>query len=135
MPPPTLAERASGAKAFAAMLYYGQPFFREVFFAPMELVDPTGRRIMEAFKRVQMISAKPGVTDRPFGAFMQGLQNAYRNPVGRALLGGLITRIAGMEPRFMEQIPTEAEMENARGLSFEELADEALAVKGESARA
>jgi len=130
-PAAPLQERVRGAKAFGLMLFYGQPFFREVFFAPMERVDPSGRRILEAFKRVQMVSAKPGVAERPFGAFMLGLQNAYRNPVGRALLGGLLARIAGMEPRFMEQIPTEAEMDRARGQSFDELAQEALEVKGD----
>lgn len=130
-PVPSLAERARGAKAFGLMLYYGQPFFREVFFKPMDCVDPSGHRILEAFKRVQMVSAKPGVSDRPFGAFMLALQNAYRNPLGRALLGGLLTRIAGMEPRFMEQIPTEREMEAAREMTFDQLAEEALAVKGD----
>ena len=130
-PAAPLQERVRGAKAFGLMLYYGQPFFREVFFAPMERVDPSGRRLLEAFKRVQMVSAKPGIADRPFGAFMLGLQNVYRNPVGRALLGGLLARIAGMEPRFMEQIPTEAEMDRARGQSFDELAQEALEVKGD----
>ncbi|HEX8791700.1 MAG TPA: hypothetical protein VF765_12180 [Polyangiaceae bacterium] len=128
-PSPSLDERVRGAKALAMMLYYGQPFFREVFFAPMDLVDPTGKRILEAFKRVQMVSAKPGISRRPFGAFMLTLQNAYKNPLGRKLLGRALTRIAGMEPRFMEQIPTDAELARAGRMSFDELAQEALAVK------
>ena len=70
-----------------------------------------------------------GWADRPFGAFMLGLQNAYRNPVGRALVGGLLARIAGMEPRFMEQLTTDAEMDRARKMSFDELADDALLAK------
>jgi hypothetical protein len=123
------AERARGARAFATMLYYGQPFFRQVFFAPMERVDPSGRRILEAFRRVQMISAKPGVSDRPFGAFMLTLQNIYRNRMGKALVGGLVTRVAGMEPRFMEAIATEADLARASRMSFDELAEDALAVK------
>jgi hypothetical protein len=123
------AERVRGARAFATMLYYGQPFFRQVFFAPMERVDPSGRRILEAFRRVQMISAKPGVKDRPFGAFMLALQDIYRNPVGKALVGGLVTRVAGMEPRFMEAIATDADMARASRMTFDELAEDALAVK------
>jgi hypothetical protein len=121
--------RLRGARAFALMLYYGQPFFREVFFGPMELVDPSGHRLLEAFRRVQMISAKPGVSDRPFGAFMLVLQNIYRNPVGKALLGGLVTRISGMEPRFMEAVATEADLARASRMTFDELAEDALAVK------
>jgi hypothetical protein len=124
-----VAAQVRGARAMALMLYYGQPFFREVFFGPMERVDPSGRRILEAFRRVQMISAKPGVTDRPFGAFMLALQNIYRNPLGKALVGGFVTRVAGMEPRFMEAIATEADLARASRMTYDELAEDALAVK------
>lgn len=125
-------ERLRGARAFAQMLYWGQPFFREVFFRPMDRVDPSGARMIEAFRRVQMIGAKPGVNDRPFGKFMQTLQNVYRHPVGRRLVGGVVARVAGLEPRFMEQVATEADMARARGMTFAELADDALAVKGDA---
>jgi hypothetical protein len=128
-PAPSLEARVRGARAMGLMLYYGQPFFREVFFGPMELVDPTGHRLREAFRRVQMVSAKPGVSDRPFGAFMLALQNIYRNPVGRALVGGLVTRLAGTDPRFMEAIATEADLARAGRMTFDELAADALAVK------
>jgi hypothetical protein len=124
-----LQERLRGARAMATMLFYGQPFFREVFFAPMERVDPTGRRLREAFRRVQMISAKPGVLDRPFGAFMQQLQLWYRKPLPRKLVGGLLSRVAGVEPRFMEAIATDDDMARASRMSFDELAQDALAVK------
>jgi hypothetical protein len=128
-PSQSLDESLRGAKALGLMLYYGKPFFREVFFAPMDLVDPTGKRILEAFKRVQFVSAKPGIARRPFGAFMLTLQNAYKNPLGRKLLGRVLTRLAGMEPRFMEQIPTDEELARAGKMTFDELAQEALAVK------
>ena len=128
-PRATLGERARGARAMAVMLYLGKPFFHDVFFAPMDRVDPSGRRIREAFRRVQMISAKPGVSRRPFGAFMLALRDLYNRPMGRALLGGLLTRLAGMEPRFMENIPTPDEMARAGRMSFDELAEEALTVK------
>jgi len=126
---PNLAERVRGARAMATMLYFGKPFFHDVFFAPMERVDPSGMRMREAFKRVQMIGAKPGVSRRPFGAFMLNVRRIYNTPVGRTLLGGLLSRVAGTEPRFMEDIPTPAEMASAARMSFDELAAEALAVK------
>jgi hypothetical protein len=124
-----LGERLRGAKAMALMLYLGKPFFHDVFFAPMDRVDPSGRRIREAFKRVQMLAAKPGVTRRPFGAFMIAMRDLYNTRMGRALLGRVLTRVAGMEPRFMENIPTPDEMARAGQMSFDELAEEALAVK------
>jgi hypothetical protein len=131
-PAPGPADRARGARALALMLYHGQPFFRQVFFAPMDRIDPGGTRIREAFKRVQMISAKPGVGRRPFSAFMTGLQHTYNHPLGRVLLGPAVTRITGMEPRFLEQIPTEDELDRASRMTFDELAREALSVKDKS---
>jgi hypothetical protein len=132
LPAAPLGERLRGAKVMAQMLYLGKPFFHDVFFAPMDRVDPSGRRLREAFKRVQMLASKPGVARRPFGAFMIALRDLYNTRLGRALLGRVLTRLAGMEPRFMENIPTPAEMERAGQMSFDELAEEALAVKDTS---
>lgn len=131
-PRQTLAQRAAGAKALARMLYFGKPFFRDVFFAPMERLDPSGRRILEAMKRAQLLSTKPGVSRRPFGAFVIGLRRIYNHPVGRVLLGRVAARLAGMEPRFMENIASEQELAQAARMSFDELAEEALAVKAAS---
>src|SRR5438067_2422315 len=54
-PSRSAAQQAAGARAFAAMTMWGRPFFRDVFFAPMLHVDPSGRRIREAFKRMQLL--------------------------------------------------------------------------------
>jgi hypothetical protein len=126
---PPLAERARGVKAMALLIYLGKPFFHDVFFAPMDRVDPSGRRLREAIKRVQMLAAKPGVSRRPFGAFMIAVRNLYNTRLGRTLLGPVLARVAGMEPQLMENIPTPDEMARAGTMSFEELADEALAAK------
>jgi hypothetical protein len=128
-PRQSLVERARGAKALGIMLYLGQPFFRDVFFAPMDLVDPSGLRLREAFKRLELLSAKPGVSRRPFGAFMIGLRDVYNHPIGRRLLGRVAARLAGVDPRFMEHIASEDEMARAGRMSFDALADEALAAK------
>jgi len=125
----SLAERARGAKALGLMLYLGQPFFRDVFFAPMDLVDPSGLRLREAFKRLELLSAKPGVTRRPFGAFMISLRNVYNHPIGRRLLGRVTARLAGVDPRFMEKLASDDEMKRAGRMSFDALAEEALAAK------
>jgi hypothetical protein len=128
-PRPSLAERARGARAMAQMLYLGKPFFQDVFFRPMELVDPTGKRIEEAFRRVQMISAKPGVGRRPFGAFMLAVRDLYNTRLGKRVLGRVLSRVAGIEPRLMENLPSAEQMRRAGAMSFDELAEEALSVK------
>lgn len=128
-PRQSLLERARGARALGVMLYLGQPFFRDVFFAPMDLVDPSGLRLRETFKRLELLSAKPGVSRRPFGAFMIGLRDVYNHPIGRRLVGGVAARLAGVDPRFMEHIASRDEMARAGGMSFDALAEEALAAK------
>jgi hypothetical protein len=122
-------ETALAYKNFAAVLYYAQPFIRDVFLEPMERVDPDGMRLEEAFKRFQQLGTKPGVADRPFGRFLITLQDLYHHPIVGRLFGRLIVRIAGVGDRFLQRLNTEAELAAASAKSYEELAREALAVK------
>ena len=127
-PRPSVAERLRGARAMGQMLYLGQPFFRDVFFQPMARVDPTGKRIEEVFRRIQWLRAKD-VGKRPFGRFMLAVRDLYNTRAGRAVLGPLLARVAGIEPRLMEDLATADQMRRAATMSFDELAEEALAVK------
>ena len=126
---PSARTRAKAWWAFANVVYYAKPFFRDVFFLPMERVDPNGTRLREAIRRFQLLGAKPGVAERPFGKFILALQAIFVHPIGGPLLGGLASRLAGMEPRFMEQLNTDEELERAKHTSYEQLADDALSVK------
>jgi hypothetical protein len=125
-------ETATAWWTFGAMIYYAQPFIHDVFLEPMEFVDPSGQRILEAFKRFQQLGAKPGVSERPFGRFLVGLQDLYHHPVIGPLFGGVLTRVAGVSDRFLRRLNTEAELAEAAAKSYEELAKEALAVKKSS---
>src|SRR5690606_16577332 len=73
-PPKPLRQRIAALWAFAGVIYYARPFFHDVFFQPMKMVDPEGKRLREAFKRFQLLSAKPGVAARPFTKFLLGIQ-------------------------------------------------------------
>jgi hypothetical protein len=125
----TLAERATATRAFWGVIAHATPFFRGMFFEPMSRVDPSGVRLREAVKRFQLLGAKPGVKDRPFAKFMDNLQHAYEKPALRALFGPVIVRLAGVPPQFVKQLNSETELALASSMSFEALADEALAVK------
>ena len=57
-PPLSPAEKARGAATFARMLYYGQPFISDVFLSPMSHLDPRGKRLRDAFKRMQILGKK-----------------------------------------------------------------------------
>jgi hypothetical protein len=128
-PLPSLEERARTAWTFTNMMYYAQPFIRDVFIQPMELVDPRGTRLREAFKRMQLMGMKQPEARRPFSRFLRVLQDLFNNPVVRPVFGGLIARIVGVGPKFLERMYTDEEVARARRMSYDELAEEALAAK------
>ncbi len=129
-PRPSIGDVARAARAVAGVLYHGAPFFKAVFFEPMQRVDPTGKRLAEAFKRIQLIAAKPKVRKNPFIKVMLGIQTLYNDhPLVRAAFGPVLERIAGVEGSVLKRLYTEAEHRRAQRMSFDELADEALQAK------
>lgn len=131
----SVAETAAAWRTFATMLFYAQPFIRDVFIRPMDFVDPSGVRLREAFKRFQQLGAKPGVSDRPFGKFVLTLQDLYHHPVAGPLFGRGIARVAGVGERFLQRLNSEAELAEAATKSYDQLAEEALQVKAASSGA
>ena len=129
----SMGNRARAWWAFAHVLYYAKPFFRDVFFLPMSRVDPTGTRLREAIRRFQLLGEKPGVGDRPFGRFLLTMQDVFNHPVAGKVLGPLAARLAGMEPEFMAQLNSEGERARAKTMSYAAMAEEALAAKGADA--
>jgi hypothetical protein len=129
-PRPNLQHRLKASWALLNVIWRGAPFFKDVFFEPMRIVDPTGRRLKEAFKRIQMLSQKPGVQDHAFTRFMIGLQDVYNDrPVMRVLFGRWIERIVGVSPELITRLYTEEELTRVRAMSYDELAEEALRAK------
>ena len=128
-PPGPLGERAAAWWTFANVIYRAQPFFRDVFFAPMERIDPTGKRLREAVRRIQLLGAKPGAQRRPFGRFLQAVQDVYMNPAARRVLGPVLSRLAGVDASLVERLNDEGELAKARAASYDQLAEDALAQK------
>ncbi len=122
-------ERAAGVRAFAAMTYWGRPFFRDVFFAPMARVDPSGLRLREAWKRMQLLGARPGVGDLPLARFFNTLMDLYNHPLAGPRAKEALSRLAGTEPELMERLATEEELARAAKMSFDDLARDALEAK------
>ena len=128
-PRPSLADRARGAAAMAKVFYTARPFFADVFFGPMDIVDPSGHRLLEAFKRVQLIGAKPEVAARPFPRFAQALGDLANHPVyGRAFVP-IVERVLGVDRRVIGILYDDREEAWARAASFDAMAEEALAAK------
>jgi hypothetical protein len=128
-PRPSARQLAAGVRALVTMMWHARPFLREVFLAPMDRTDPSGRRIQEAFKRIQLIMRKPTVARQPFSRFMIGAQELYNHPIAGKLLAPLLLRALGAEDRAARYLFTQEELERAQKMSFEELAEDALAAK------
>lgn len=127
-PSPPLADRVRGAAALARVMWFAQPMLRGVFLAPMEKTDPQGRRMREAFKRMQLLSRKPTVARLPFIRFMLAMQDVLQTPVGR-LFKGVLLRIMGGDERAVQVLYTDEDLARTREMSFDEMAEEALAAK------
>lgn len=132
-PRKTPTELARAAVAFSGMILTAKPFIRDVFVDPMTRVDPARRRMREAFKRMQLLGARPGVADRPFPTFLRYLQQMYvlseRHPLTHRLFGGLAERLVGVPGEYLEDLATVEEREVASRMTMDELAKDALAAK------
>jgi hypothetical protein len=127
--PRQAAVTVQAAWTFARLIFLARPFIQQIFFDPMSRLDPRGHRLREALKRVQVLAAKPGVVDRPFGRYLQTIQTLYHLPVVGQVLSGVLGRLAGLAPEYLARLNTDEELAHASGQSFQELADDVLAVK------
>ncbi|MCA9606581.1 MAG: hypothetical protein KC619_13340 [Myxococcales bacterium] len=128
-PKKTAEEQAKSFLALATMLFYAAPFFKKVFFGPMELTDPSGHRLTEAFKRMQLLGKKPGVSERPFSKFVMTVHTLFNDPVFGKLLGPLLSRLIGLPGYVLADLHTEEEQARYARMSFDELAADALQAK------
>ena len=128
-PRPSVREFAEGLRTIATMMWHAKPFLQQVFIAPMDRTDPTGKRIAEAFKRIQLIMRKPTVARQPFSRFMLGMQRLYNHPVAGRVFGPLLLRGLGANEHAARYLFTQEELARTKRMSFDELAEEALAVK------
>ncbi len=126
---PTVREFVAGTRAIAKMMWHAKPFLQQVFLAPMDRTDPSGRRIAEAFKRVQLLMRKPTVARQPFSRFMLAMQNAYNHPILGKLFGPVLLRALGADPRAAVFLFTRDELARSQRQTFDEMAEDALAAK------
>ncbi len=128
-PRPGLGELVRGARALGAMMWHARPFLQQVILAPMDRSDPSGRRIHEAYKRIQLVLRKPTVARTPFSRFMIAMQAAYNHPLVGRVFGPLLLRALGAEDRAARILFTREELARTQRMTFDELAEEALAAK------
>ncbi|HWO17686.1 MAG TPA: hypothetical protein VNO30_02885 [Kofleriaceae bacterium] len=122
-------EIARATRMIAAMMWHAKPFLQEVFLGPMDRTDPSGRRVQEAFKRIQLVLRKPTVARTPFSRLIIGMQTAYDHPLVRRVLGPVLLRALGAEDRAARILFTREELARTQAMTFDELAEDALAAK------
>jgi len=128
-PRPPLREMIRMTRVLATMMWHAKPFLEQVFLKPMDRTDPSGRRIHEAFKRIQLVTRKPTVARTPFSRFMITMQELYNRPIIGRLLRPLLLRALGAEDRAARILFTPEELARTQRMTFDELAEDALAVK------
>jgi hypothetical protein len=128
-PRPPLREQLRGLRSAVTMMWHAKPFLQQVFIRPMDVTDPEGRRLHEAFKRIQLVLRKPTVARMPFSKFMIGAQRAYNHPILGRVLGPVLLRALGADPRAAKILFTEEELARTQQMSFAELANDATAFK------
>lgn len=129
-PAQPLVRRLRAAWAFANVLYYAAPFFKGVFFQPMRVVDPSGKRIKEAFKRIQLLGIKPTARRSRFAQAMEAMYVLYNDyPAVRLLFGRVIERVMGIDGEVLTRLYSEADRRRTERMSFDELAQDALNAK------
>lgn len=126
---PPVPERARGAWALVNMLWFAAPFLKNVFLRPLDVTDPAGRRLREAFKRIQLVTNKPTVARLPLSRFVLLMQRLYNHRVLGPLFGRGILRAMGADERFARVLYTDDELRRAQAMSFDELAAEAVEAK------
>ncbi len=120
--------RVRATASLLGFMWHAQPFFRDVFFGPMELVDPEGRRLREAFKRIQLLGLKTGY-QRPFAKFLRSLSDVFNHPRYGRYAAPLVTRVMGVPEHVIRHLYTDAEEQNLANVTYAQMADDALAAK------
>lgn len=129
-PKTPLRDRLKAWRAFAGVLVAAGPFLEKVFFTPMARVDPSGKRLREAVKRMQLIGNRPNVAARPFYRFMAALRTANTHPVLGPVLGRVTRRLSGSFPAHLAgQLFDDEEALRANRMTIDDLAEEALRAK------
>jgi hypothetical protein len=129
-PKKPLAHHARAWGSFAGVLIAAAPFFKKVFFQPMARIDPSGKRLREAVKRMQLLGHRKNVSTRPFYRFMNSMNAVNRHPVWSKVLGKVSNRITGDFPEELrQQLYTSEELATANAMSMDALAEEALQAK------
>jgi hypothetical protein len=127
--PKSRLESARAALAIAGLLFYAKPFITAVFLEPSRVADPAGRRIREAFKRMQLLSQKPELARRPFVNFMVTLRAAFNTPIVGRVFGQVISRLTALPPELLKDLYSESEARRAQRMTVEELGQDALEAK------
>ncbi len=129
-PAKPLRVKAKMVSAFAGALWYAGPFVNQVFFTPLAITDPSGKRLEEAVKRMQILGARPNVAQRPFSKFLNAMRSANNHPIFGKYIGGIARRLTANFPaELYRDLVSAKELKRSQHVTIEQLADEAVQAK------
>ncbi|MEX1368989.1 MAG: hypothetical protein AB1Z98_38035 [Nannocystaceae bacterium] len=131
-PAVSIRERLRAAWSFVTLIASARPFIRTALLEPLDVCDPEGRRMREAFKRMQLVARRPEVAQQPFIRFLRTTQVLFDHPVLGRLLGPLLTRIVGMDARMLGELYTDTELQQSLATDMQALANDAMAYERRS---
>lgn len=107
---------------WARIMAAGFPFMRTAFFGTNARLDPSGQRMRDAARRIQLAMDRPAVRDRVLGRAFAALQLGFDAPgLGRVLRGAFAVAL-NTNPEFFRCQATPAERAAARRSSADEAA-------------
>lgn len=72
---------------FRGVMTWGPPFFNEVFFRPMQFMDPEQKQMADVSRRLRRFYMRPEVQDNPVVKDTNAMFERMESPVGRRVLG------------------------------------------------
>jgi rubrerythrin len=127
LPKPTLGQTIALSLAFTCALRAGVPFMREVFFGQSSHVDPDGRRLRDAVRRIQLLSQRGHLSSRGFGRIYGAVQRAFDSPIAGPWARRLMAALVNGDPEvFRSQFSADERAAHVRR-SAEEAAHDTVA--------
>lgn len=122
----SVRELARSTWAMSQMIMRAGPFLRQVFLVPMDRTDPNSQRLLEAIKRLQLLTNKPSVARLPFSRFILTVQALYNHRIAGPAIGWFLVRALRMDRRIATVLYSREELDRARRISFDDMAREVV---------
>jgi len=97
------------------VMIWGPGFFNDVFFRPMQIVDPDNHQMKEVMKRLRRFNDRPEVANNPTVKNFKESVEFFESPVG-SVIGGLMEKAFKLTTGIDFSFVRAASTENIKGM-------------------